>query len=392
MAILNPQGRGGDGVIKARRFWPIAAGLMIAAVPSVSGAAAARRGATARSAHASRKADPVNVLAYHLAVNTLHAGDNVAEVCRRTDFKTLAIALSLNKGLLHQEKGEYETTEQFNERASKLAAAVNDGDKIFCQPLDDNEDLPFRYNADERHFAGSFNQSQNVWRDIKKLGSYRSKTRMGISATVKASVSFEYNVELRMPGDDTSCGRISAYSSTYQFAVPVAAVDAPAVKARGYAAFIGKLASPYIRESRQSGSPTLDDPYDEYENDYVVTFRPERIIIVDGTGKQLWSCSPDFPKPNSAPRPMSNPAVWVTSDDYPYLASREHRQGRVGFALGIDTSGRVQTCAVTQSSGSTDLDERTCSVIRIRARFKPATDANSEPVAGTYASSILWTL
>lgn len=358
-------------------------------VASPTFAAPAKKRAPA--ATPAKKPAPVEVLAYYLAANRFESGENIANACRRADFKGLAISLNEMAERLHIEKGEYETTAQFAERSAAISKALNGEERIFCQPLGDNEDLPFDYDADAQQFAASFRQRQNVWRDVKQLGSYRSRTRMGVAATVKASAELEYNVALKLPGDDDSCGRSSSYSS-FDFRVPVAATVAPQVKANGFAAFIGKLVPPFVTEDEKSGSPTLDDPYDEYHHELVVQFEPRRVVVVDGAGKELWSCGPAVPTPNSPPTPKGNPGVWVSNDDYPSSAIRQQAQGTVGFMLSVDMSGRVTGCTITASSGSQDLDDRTCHLMKSRARFRPATDGNANPIAGTWASRFNWQL
>lgn len=374
----------------SRLFVGIAVASICTAAPSL--AAAKKRAPSKRATPPAAKIDPVKVMSTHLFLNTLQTGENIAQACRRTDFKLLAISLQMNERILHQEKGEFETTAEFNNRVARLANAVNGGSIVICQPLNDNEDLPFAYNADDQSFEGSFARNQNVWRDVKQLGRYRSKTRMGIAATVKASAEYEYNVAMRMPEDGTACGRPNSYASTYQFRVPVPAAQAPQVKASGYAVFIGKLIPPYIGQTEESGKPTLDDPYDEYEQSLTVSFQPQRVAVVDGTGKELWSCTPDFPAPNSPPRPKSDPAGWVMDFDYPFSAKRENRQGVVEFALSVDAGGRVTACKITSSSGSADLDEAACTVMRRRAQFKAATDANGNSIDGIWSSSVRWKL
>lgn len=360
--------------------------------PAIS-APAKKRAPAKRAVAPVPKITPIEALAGQLAMNSIGPEDNVAEVCRRTDFKLLATALSMNTDVLHQEKGEYETTEQYTERVSKLSNAVNGNDLIFCQPLNDNEDLPFVYNADLQRFEASFDRNQNVWRDVKQLGSYRSKTRMGAAATVKASVEFEYNVSLTLPQDDVDdCGYTSSYYSSYKFQVPVQVADAPLVKARGYLAFIGKLVPSYISESEQAGSPTLDDPYDEYKVEYDVKFKPTKIVLVDGSGKEFWKCTPGLPAPNAAPKPKGNPGAWVSSSDYPSSALRDRQSGTVSFNLIVDRTGAVTDCYISSSSGFPDLDLQTCSVLKRRASFKPATDSESNPTDGIWASSFHWKL
>lgn len=364
---------------------------LIISQPAFS-APAKKRVPAKRAVAPAPKITPIEALAGQLAMNSIGPEENIADVCRRTDFKLLATALSMNTDVLHQEKGEYETTEQFTERVSRLSSAVNGNDLIFCQPLNGNEDLPFVYNADLQRFEASFDRNQNVWRDVKQLGSYRSKTRMGAAATVKASVEFEYNVSLTMPQSEDACGSVSSYSSYYKFQVPVQVSEAPLVKARGYLAFIGKLVPSYITENEQAGSPTLDDPYDEYKVEYDVKFKPTKIVLVDGSGKEFWKCTPGLPAPNAPPQPRSNPGTWVSSSDYPSSALREGQSGTVSFNLIVDRTGAVTDCFISTSSGFQELDLQTCSVLKRRARFKPATDSQSNPTDGTWASSFHWKL
>lgn len=91
--------------------------------PSAEAAAPKRRPPAKRPAPAP-KPDPVKVLSYHLAANSLQPGENVAQACEAASFKDLAIALNMNADLLHQEKDEYETTAEFERRVSGLADEV----------------------------------------------------------------------------------------------------------------------------------------------------------------------------------------------------------------------------------------------------------------------------
>lgn len=90
------------------------------------------------------------------------------------------------------------------------------------------------------------------------------------------------------------------------------------------------------------------------------------------------------------PVPTGNPGLWVTTNDYPALALREGREGLVGFTLTIGTDGRVQSCDITMSSGSLDLDDAACSLIRQRARFTPARNVKGKVQAGRYANRVRW--
>ena len=90
------------------------------------------------------------------------------------------------------------------------------------------------------------------------------------------------------------------------------------------------------------------------------------------------------------PVPTGNPGLWVTTNDYPALALREGREGLVGFTLTVGTDGRVESCDITLSSNSPDLDAAACSLIRQRARFTPARNIKGKAQAGLYANRVRW--
>lgn len=93
----------------------------------------------------------------------------------------------------------------------------------------------------------------------------------------------------------------------------------------------------------------------------------------------------------STPDPI-RPASWVKDSDYPSKAMRERRVGHNKFKLSITAAGRVSDCIILESSGHADLDERTCEIMTRRGRFKPATNAQGEPVSGMWDSAFTWSL
>jgi len=90
------------------------------------------------------------------------------------------------------------------------------------------------------------------------------------------------------------------------------------------------------------------------------------------------------------PSPATSPGSWMSISDYPADALAKHQEGTVGFALQVDASGQVQSCSITQSSGSPALDQGTCALLRSRAKFQPARDASGHAVGGTFASHVEW--
>lgn len=92
------------------------------------------------------------------------------------------------------------------------------------------------------------------------------------------------------------------------------------------------------------------------------------------------------------PTPRGNPGNWATPNDYPSRALREEREGVTGFTVTVGTNGRVESCQITRSSGSPDLDEATCKFVTRRARFRPATDGNGAETTGTYSNAVRWVI
>ncbi|MCB2077889.1 MAG: TonB family protein [Novosphingobium sp.] len=104
---------------------------------------------------------------------------------------------------------------------------------------------------------------------------------------------------------------------------------------------------------------------------------------------------PPKPTPSFTPKsatPRNSPAGWVSTNDYPSRDLREGNQGVARFSLVIGADGKVESCVVTQSTGSGGLDDATCKYVSRRARFDPATDANGKRVTGSYNGSIRWVI
>lgn len=114
------------------------------------------------------------------------------------------------------------------------------------------------------------------------------------------------------------------------------------------------------------------------------TFRPEPPAPV-----------PPAPPPRRVVPPQrarANLNSYFSTDDYPAGALRNNEQGTTGFSLTIGTSGRVDACSVTSSSGSSALDQATCRILRSRARYTPARDEDGNPTTGHDSGRVTWRL
>lgn len=98
------------------------------------------------------------------------------------------------------------------------------------------------------------------------------------------------------------------------------------------------------------------------------------------------------PLPREAAPPTLRNPQFISTDDYPALASARGEEGAVRVMVGVDINGRVTACVVTQSSGSSSLDEATCRLIRSRAVFDPAIGNDGRPTPGIFTKTIIWKL
>jgi protein TonB len=99
-----------------------------------------------------------------------------------------------------------------------------------------------------------------------------------------------------------------------------------------------------------------------------------------------------FVPPAVRSRPMAPLASYASDDDYPASALRGGEQGRAGFVLDIGADGRVTNCRIMAPSGSAALDSVSCRVMRSRARYTPARDAQGNPVPDRHLGELNWTL
>lgn len=101
---------------------------------------------------------------------------------------------------------------------------------------------------------------------------------------------------------------------------------------------------------------------------------------------------PPPPRVNKAAGAKGNPASWISDADYPASAQRQEAEGTTRISWDINTSGRVENCVVTSSSGNADLDRAACSAISRRGRYSPALDQDGNPIRSKSSRSVRWQL
>lgn len=90
------------------------------------------------------------------------------------------------------------------------------------------------------------------------------------------------------------------------------------------------------------------------------------------------------------PKPVEDPGMWITPDDYPAGALKIAQTGTTIVELLIDSTGRVRDCHTESSSGSIELDATACALFKVRGKFTPARDATGKRVDGVHRQRVTW--
>ena len=80
----------------------------------------------------------------------------------------------------------------------------------------------------------------------------------------------------------------------------------------------------------------------------------------------------------------------LSRSDYPRGLFEAGIGGTVSVKYHVAEDGRVDDCDVTRSSGTRELDDLTCRLIRDRFRFDPSRDARGRPVGAYLVENHRW--
>ena len=92
------------------------------------------------------------------------------------------------------------------------------------------------------------------------------------------------------------------------------------------------------------------------------------------------------------PLPVRPWTEWLSTDDYPVGAILAGLQGFVISKFQVGADGSVLDCKSITRSRSVHYRDRLCAKLKKRARFKPAQDANGQPLAAPYVIVIKFRL
>lgn len=113
-----------------------------------------------------------------------------------------------------------------------------------------------------------------------------------------------------------------------------------------------------------------------------------RLLLALTLGCSVAATAAETPT-EKADREAQNYAVLMKH--YPARALANREQGAVGFKLTLDRDGEPKSCTVTQSSGFPLLDQETCGLMLVYARFQPESGI-SHSATITHDGSITWVL
>ena len=102
--------------------------------------------------------------------------------------------------------------------------------------------------------------------------------------------------------------------------------------------------------------------------------------------------TPPRPKLNAPAIPVSRPSDWIKRRDYSPAERAARNEGAGTYYLAVGKDGSTIGCVITKSSGFRDLDLHTCALLKQRATFRPAKDAQGVPTWGSYTGNFEWRL
>lgn len=112
----------------------------------------------------------------------------------------------------------------------------------------------------------------------------------------------------------------------------------------------------------------------------------------DGNSQAGVTPKPEDPYAISPEERSRRLANWFSNDDYPVAALKAGAEGDTTISWTISTAGLVTNCRVVKSSGNADLDARSCEMLTLRARYRPALDQNGNPIESSATRSVRWRL
>ena len=90
--------------------------------------------------------------------------------------------------------------------------------------------------------------------------------------------------------------------------------------------------------------------------------------------------------------PLSSPAHWIVSADYPAEMLRARQPAFVDFRLSVGPDGMPTACHIQATTRPKAFDDAVCQSLMRRAAFLPALDAAGQPLASWWRSRVRFQL
>ena len=103
-----------------------------------------------------------------------------------------------------------------------------------------------------------------------------------------------------------------------------------------------------------------------------------------------WNWGPQSETP-IVQQPFGDVRSIFSSDDFPREAMHYGQEGAAQFVLLVDEQGKVAGCHVVLTSGIPVFDAMGCSVLKQRARYRPAADGRGRPIRSMVVTpKVVW--
>ena len=86
--------------------------------------------------------------------------------------------------------------------------------------------------------------------------------------------------------------------------------------------------------------------------------------------------------------PITPPATWLESGDYPHMPLMMGQGGFVQFRFDVDVEGKVAGCYILERTSPDQFADTVCRVLTKRARFQPALDERGKAVRSYFVSKV----
>ena len=123
----------------------------------------------------------------------------------------------------------------------------------------------------------------------------------------------------------------------------------------------------------------------------IYTFMSAPLLLAAALSVSPVALPQDDARPVTPPKPVAGAGSFMLDNAYPVDALRERQEGLSVVSLAVNEKGKVTACRVSETSGSTSLDNATCSMGR-KMHYAPARDAVGNAVTGEAPFRMNWHL